>query len=209
MDTNAPETRAAVDLLESVARRFLSRVAPVRFTVAASPAEKEAVYRLRFLVVTEQGWARPEDFPNGLETDACDEKALHLVGWDGEALAATARLVLPELGRRLPSEEAFDTTIEPRGRFADMGRIIVTEPYRDAQHRMLLALMAYAWLRAQEHGSIDICGTFTPAMIKLSSLMGLVIIPVGPPRLYWGEKRFLIHTDLLASAATLSAYNTN
>jgi N-acyl-L-homoserine lactone synthetase len=201
---DAPETRAAVELLETVSRQFLSRVAPVRFGLAGSPAEKEAVYRLRYLVVTEQGWARPEDFPEGLETDAYDEKALHIVGRDGEALAATARLVFPEPGRRLPSEEAFDTAIEPRGRFADMGRIIVAKRYRDAQHRMLLALMGYAWLQAQQHGLLDICGTFTPAMIKLSRLMGIVIIPIGPPRLYWGEERFLIRTDLLASADALN-----
>jgi N-acyl-L-homoserine lactone synthetase len=204
MEMDAPETPAAVELLERASHQFLSRVAPVRFGLAGLPAEKEAVYRLRYLVVTEQGWARPEELPNGLEMDAYDEKALHIVAWDGDALAATARLVFPEPGRRLPSEEAFDTTIEPRGRFADMGRIVVAKRYRDTHHRMLLALMGYAWLQAQQHGLIDICGTFTPAMIKLSRLMGIVIIPIGPPRLYWGEERFLIRTDLLASAAALN-----
>src|SRR3990170_2028423 len=50
---------------DALAAQLIARAAPLMFSVAQSPAEREAVYRLRYSIVVEKGWARPEDFPDG------------------------------------------------------------------------------------------------------------------------------------------------
>src|SRR5262249_40989092 len=102
------EESPALVQVDAFARHTLSRLAPLAFGVARSPAELEAVYRLRYEVVMDQGWAKPEGFPDGLERDAFDERALQIVVWDGSELVGTTRLVAPKAGCRLPTEEAFD-----------------------------------------------------------------------------------------------------
>src|SRR5207249_1131962 len=112
---------------------------------AASPAEQEAVYRLRFDTVVEEGWATTEDFPAGLERDESDERAVHVLGRHGERLIAAARLVFPEPGRTLPTEREFDLTMQPADRVVDIGRAIIVKDYRSAEHTLFGALLARCW----------------------------------------------------------------
>ena len=55
----------------------------------------------------------PEDYPGRLELDGRDDMAIHILGIDGDEAVATARLIFPEAGRLLPTEEAFELEIEP------------------------------------------------------------------------------------------------
>jgi N-acyl amino acid synthase of PEP-CTERM/exosortase system len=120
---------ATAETIDAIAAQGLVIAAPIRFGVAQSAQEREATFRLRYEVSIERGYARPEELPDGLERDEYDDHAVHVVGWHGDRLATTARLVFPEPRSRLPTEAAFDVEIEPRGRVADMGRVIVA---RDA-----------------------------------------------------------------------------
>lgn len=52
--------------LDALAADILRR-AGYRFTLATDPASREAAYRLRYEAVIHEGWARPEDLPDGLE----------------------------------------------------------------------------------------------------------------------------------------------
>jgi N-acyl-L-homoserine lactone synthetase len=183
---HSPTVLAALD---EVTRRGVARAAPVRYGVARTDAERDAVYRLRYRVVVERGWARPEDLPDGRERDAYDAVAVHVVGWDGETLAAAARLLFPSESYRLPTEAAFDVLVEPRGQVADMGREIVARTHTDARHRIFAGLLGQCWIEARARGFCHLCGVFTPSMVRLFHLMGIEIAVLGPARPFWGEER--------------------
>jgi N-acyl-L-homoserine lactone synthetase len=196
---------ATVDTIDAIAAQGLVIAAPICFGVAQSQEEKEATYRLRYAVSIERGYARPEELPGGLERDAYDDHAVHVVGWHGDRLATTARLVFPEPGIRLPTEVAFDVKIEPRGKVVDMGRVIVAREFSEAQHRILAGLMAFCWTQVRARGFVLVCAAFaSSASLRLYRHMGFQIIRLAPPRPYWGEERYPVRFDVLESASTLS-----
>lgn len=163
---------------------------PLRFAVAESSTELEAVYRLRYQVVTEREWVQPEDFPDGLERDVYDSRSVHIVGWDGDLLVASTRIVLPAPGCLLPVEEAFDVRIAPIGQTAEISRSIVARAYSTIQHRVFKALIVKASLEACALGMTHLCGTHTRSMIRLERMLGCRFTPLGDKKQYWGEERY-------------------
>lgn len=190
--------------VDAVASQFLRRIVPLKFDLAQTDAEREAVYRLRYDAVIERGWGKPDDFPGRLEHDKHDVAAIHIAGWDGDKLIATARLVFPSLDYRLPTEEAFDLEIEPRGQVVDLGRFVVARSHSDMEHRVLAALLARCWLEMRARGFVHAFAAFaSPAMIRVYRFMGFEVTPLGPARQYWGEERLPIRFNVLASASKL------
>jgi N-acyl-L-homoserine lactone synthetase len=197
-------TAATVETIDAVAAQGLIIAAPICFGVAQSLKEKEATFRLRYAVSIERGYARPEEMPGELEQDEYDDHAVHIVGWHGDRLATTARLVFPEPRIRLPTEAAFDVGIEPRGHVADMGRVIVAREFSETQHRILAGLMAFCWTQVRARGFVHVCAAFaSSASIRLYRRMGFQITRLAPPRQYWGEERYPVRFDVLGSAPNL------
>jgi N-acyl-L-homoserine lactone synthetase len=201
-DSSGPSEEALV-VVDNLSRGFLESVDAIRFDIAHDDSQREAVYRLRYQVVIERGWAEPGDLPDGIERDPYDEKAIHIVGWAGDALATTARLVLPEPDRILPTEAAFNIHIEPRGKVADMGRQIVARDYSSIKHKVFAALLAKTWLEMRTLGYSLVCGDFSPAMIRLYRLMGFDVKQLGPSRPFWGEERAPVMVDIARSMLAL------
>jgi N-acyl-L-homoserine lactone synthetase len=193
----------ALPIMDAVAHYMVGIAAPVRFDMAKSPSECEAVYRLRYQVVVEHGWAPPEAFPDGLERDAYDDRAVHIVGWDGAVLAAAARLIFPQPGCLLPTEEAFGIEIEPRGQVVDMGRQIVAHEYSQRQNRIFPGLLGQTWLEMRAHGISYVCGLFSPSMLRLYRILGLQLTVLAPAGRYWGEDRSPARLDVLGSIPAL------
>jgi hypothetical protein len=150
-----------------------------------------AAFRLRYQAVIEQGWKRPQDFLDRLERDHFDEDAIHVVAWDSSLAVGTARLVLPKQGRKLPVEEAFDVAVEPLGKVVDCGRITVLHSYPGPRHKLFLGLLGRCWLETRASGYCEVCGSVTASAIRLYKLAAnFTITPLGPPRTYWGAKRY-------------------
>src|SRR5918911_1498498 len=162
----ADRARFLLAWLDGAAQRLLAQAAPIRFGIAGAPAEREAVFRLRFETVVEQGWASPATFPDGLERDGFDERAVHVVGWDGSTLAAAARLVFPEPDQLLPTEQDFHLRVEPSNGVADVGRGIVAPAHRSRDHRVFAALLARCWLEVRARGLHHLCGTASPRRLE-------------------------------------------
>jgi N-acyl-L-homoserine lactone synthetase len=184
------QTSAGLARTDALAAQLIARAAPIRFSVAQSSAEREAVYRLRYSIVVEKGWARPEDFPDGLERDGYDDTAVQIVAWDADVLAATARLVPPIPGHPLPTEEAFGLTFASRMRLMDVGRTCVAPAYRDAQHRVLAGLLGRTWIELRAGGFTNACGIISPAVVRMCRGMGFDVVLLGAPRLVWGQNRY-------------------
>ena len=200
MGTDDEDTLAVVDTL---CRQAVDAVLPIRFRLAASDGDRVASYRLRYEVVMDEGWSRPEAFPDRLERDAFDDEAAHVQGWHGDRLVATSRLVFPRPGKPLPTEEAFDLTIEPSGLAVDVSRMIVAREVAGPAHRLFGALLARSWLEVRSRGHTVACGAFTASMIRLIQLLGFTVHTLGPPKEYWGAERRAILVDVSESAPEL------
>jgi N-acyl-L-homoserine lactone synthetase len=193
----------ALVIVDQLSHGFIESIDALRFDIARDDSQREEVYRLRYQTVIERGWAQPGDMPDGMEHDHYDEKAIHIVGWDGNKLATTSRLVLPEDGLVLPTEEAFHIQIEPRGQVTDMGRQIVAREYSSIKHKVFAALLAKTWLEIRVHGYSLVCGDFSPAMMRLYRIMGFDVKQLGPAQQFWGEERAPIMVDVAKSMLAL------
>ncbi len=194
----------ALERVDAMARAYLERVASLYFAVAESPAEKEAVYRLRYQMVVARGWGEPHEYPDEMEYDEYDEHAVHVTGWEQDRLIAAARIVFPMPGARLPLEDAFDIVVEPRGRVADVQRMLVTRPYSGTEHRVFVALLARTWLEIRAQGLAHCCGAFVSApMLRMLRGLGLTVRVLAPPRRYFHEERSPILIEAADSAAAL------
>jgi N-acyl-L-homoserine lactone synthetase len=196
---------ASLDALDALADVLLARAAPVQFARAASAAEEDAAYRLRFDTVVDEGWATAADFPDGLERDEYDERAVHVLGRLGERLVAVARLVFPEPGRPLPTEREFDLVMQPADGVVDIGRAIVVKNYRSAEHTLFGALLARCWLEIRARGHQNLCGAATRPRLERYQQFGLPLRVLGPSRRYWGEDRYPVSLNGLAFAEFVQA----
>ena len=191
-----PEDSSAVlTQLDGVAHQLIACASPVRFTLAVSVAEREQVFRLRYATIVEEHWAAADNFPDGLEQDAYDDTAVHVVAWDGPVLAASARLVFPHAERRLPTEQEFDLMIPPVDRVVDIGRAIVAPPYRSGAHTVFAGLLARGWLEVRARGLQDLCGIASLARVERYREFGLTLHVLAPARPYWGEERVPLFLD--------------
>jgi len=189
---SAPEDPRWLDSADALSRRLIARAHPIHFTVAATPAELDAVFRLRHEIVTEHGWLPPDDLREPTESDEYDEKALQIAAWDGDTLAGTLRLIPPRHDRPLPVEAAYGLVVEPRGEVIGAGRVIVARPYRDAEHQVLGGLSATAWLLMHKLGFRWAAGTATSEILDLFEHLGFEVTVLGDPQAYWGEERYPI-----------------
>lgn len=185
----------SLDALDALANVLLIRAAPVQFVPTVLPAEHEAVYRLRFATVVEEGWAAAADFPDGLERDEFDGAAVHVVGRRDDGLVAVARLVFPEPGRLLPTERDFELTLAPADGVVDIGRAIIVKHYRSAEHTLFGALLARCWVEIRARGYQNLCGAASGSRLERYQQFGLPLRIVGPSRHYWGEERYPVFLD--------------
>ena len=184
---------AALDVL---ARRALARLAPLTFEVASSPAERDAVLRMRYECVVGEGWSSPADHPDGRELDEYDGSATFIVCHDGPSLVGSLRIVAPERERPLPSERDFGIVLRPHGKVAEVGRIVVSSAARAGRSHLILGgLCARGWLEAYARGFDRAVSTATPELIDLYASLGLRITVLAPARPHWGAMRSPIQIE--------------
>jgi putative hemolysin len=182
--------------LDRLSERLLAAAAPLRVALATTEAEREAAYRLRYEQVVANGWAGSDGLASGAERDAYDADALHIIAWQGDIAAGTLRMVLPDAGRRLPVEAAFELDVEPRGAVVEAGRLVVAPEFRgDPAHRIWGALLARGWLSIRERGFSVLAGTASARMVETLRSVGLPFEILGPARPYWGEERHPVRLD--------------
>jgi hypothetical protein len=182
MDLKPTRPARGIAALDRLAER-LTGATELRLAVADSPAELIAVHRLRYRDVTERGLAQPGEHPDGLERDAYDARALQVCAWDGDVLAGTVRLVLPVPGKRLPTEEAFDLTVESAGEVVDIGRVLVSPRLgADAAQRAWGGLFAQAWFETRARGYTGMTSAASAPRIERYRALGVVFDILGPAR---------------------------
>lgn len=183
----AQESSATVELL---AARALANLAPLAFEVAHTPADRDAVLRMRYETVVEEGWAAPEDHPDGRERDEYDDEAIFIVCRDAGAIVGSLRLVPPSPQRRLPTEREYDILARPAGQVPEVGRIVITPAARHGRsHLVLGGLCARAWLELRARGCDRAISTAAAEVIDLYRSVGMRITVLAPAQLHWGIQR--------------------
>lgn len=202
-DVDEQKLMAALQALDSLAASLVEKSEPVRFGIAGSAAEREAAYRLRYQALLDRGAAQPADFPDGLEHDEADERAIQILGWNGDQPMATGRLVTPTPGQLLPTEQGFGLTIEPRGQVVDIGRFTVIRDFAQKESRYFVGLLGFCWLEARARGYYRVCGTASPGMLRHYRRIGFIVTELAPPHVYYGEERFPCWYDVVGSISAL------
>jgi N-acyl-L-homoserine lactone synthetase len=177
---------------DAVAAEILASLAPLRFREATNDDEREACLRLRYNAVLEMRMASLEEFSDGVETDAFDADAIHILGDDGGRPIATSRIVLPTAGRLLPTEAAFGLRLSNVGGLVEWGRVVVDPDYRGDGHSVFMGLAARSWLSMRERGYTSVIGATPERLIMLFEALGFSVTVLGEPQSYWGEVRYPI-----------------
>jgi hypothetical protein len=185
--------------LDVLVTRLLER-SPFEYRLAVDEAERELAFRLRGKVVVEQGWRAAGDLPGGLERDEYDDRALHVVGWDGDLAMSTGRVVLPP---GLPTEEACGIVVDPPGEVVDVGRMCVLPGHQGLEHAALIGLMCRLYLEMRAHGYGVACGMMSARARVLVRHLGLQIEALGAEREYWNEPRMPVRFSLLSNVEVL------
>lgn len=176
--------------LDQMARLAIENARPVHVDLVEDLPDLVEVLRLRQRAVVEQGWAPDDPLALGLECDAYDDRASHVAAWDGTTVVGTVRIVVPDDGVLLPTEQAFGMVAEPRGRLVDWGRLVVDPGHRDPGHVVMLALLGRAWLATRAWGAAGCIGVASPAILELYRSLGIEASILAGPRLHWGEERY-------------------
>ena len=187
--------------LDALVIRMLSR-SPFDYRVAADDSEREVAYRLRGSAVIDRGWCGAGDLPGGMERDEYDDRAIQVIGWDGDVAMSTGRVVLPP---GLPTEEVCELIVEPRGGVVDVGRMCVARSHQSLEHAALIGLMCRLYLAMREHGFRVACGMMSAPARGLMGLFGLQLEILGPDRMYWNESRAPVRFSLMSAIGLLSA----
>jgi hypothetical protein len=186
--------------LDALITRMLAR-SPFDYRVAAEDSEREIAYRLRGSAVLDRGWCTAGDLLDGMERDGYDDRAIHVIGWDGDVAMSTGRVVLPP---GLPTEEACEIVVEPRGEVVDVGRMCVAPSYQSLEHAALIGLMCRLYLAMREHEFAVACGMMSVPARAMMGLFGLQLEILGPERTYWNEPRAPVRFSLMSAARLLA-----
>ena len=181
--------------LDDLVARLLAR-SPFVYRLAADDAELETAYRIRGEVVVAQGWRPRAELPDGLERDEYDDRALHVLGWDGDTPMSTGRVVLPP---GLPTEDACELVVAPPGEVVDVGRMCVLPSHQGLEHAAFIGLMCRLYLEMRAHGYAVACVMMTSRAQVLVRHLGLQIEALGPARTYWNEPRTPVRFSLLSN----------
>ena len=186
--------------LDALITRMLAR-SPFDYRVAADDSEREVAYRLRGSAVLDRGWCTAGDLPGGMERDGYDDRAVHVIGWDGDVAMSTGRVVLPP---GLPTEEACGIVVEPRGGVVDVGRMCVAPSHQSLEHAAFIGLMCRLYLVMREHGFRFACGMMSAPARAMMGLFGLQLEILGPERTYWNEPRVPVRFSLMSATRLLA-----
>ncbi len=186
--------------LDALVTRILSR-SPFEYRVAADDSEREVAYRLRGSAVLDRGWCTAGELPGGMERDGYDDRAIQVIGWDGQVAMSTGRVVLPP---GLPTEEACGIVVEPHGGVVDVGRMCVARSHQSLEHAAFTGLMCRLYLAMRENGFRVACGMMSAPARALVGLLGLRLEILGPERTHWNEPRAPVRFSLMSAAKLLA-----
>ena len=113
-------------------------------------------------------------------------------------LVASGRLVLPEPGRPLPVEANHG--IDLGDGHVEIGRTIVTVNGGNRRHQVFAGLMGQCLHEVLERKYFHVVACASRPLLQIYRRMGLEISMLSPATQVWGELRYAVRINLVASA---------
>jgi N-acyl-L-homoserine lactone synthetase len=159
------------------------------FDSAVTDADRRAVYELRYTAVVESRWQKPDAFPEGIERDAEDDYAVHLVSrLDGEIVGTMRLIVERPRVEALLREHGLDGLYSAEDTmFA--GRLIVARPFRSRSRQVTVGLYAELIRIARDRGVLRVITFLAENAVRFYGSQGFPLKLVGPPREDTGVQR--------------------
>jgi N-acyl-L-homoserine lactone synthetase len=158
------------------------------FKVAESSYELQSCYRLRHKVYCEEKkWLRAADYPDGMEYDIYDEKAVQVIAMDKDFNAVgTMRIIRESDFDSLP----YENHPSLRGRKLQYENLVELSRFVIRTDRNGLSL-AKGLLRAVYQTSINMgvgnwINVCEPSLVRLLAKFKYYFKPLAPPSLYYG-----------------------
>ena len=187
-----------IALLRRLVRRLEMVAQPVKFDVARTPDERQAIYAQRCETVIARNWAQANEFPDQMERDEYDGRSVHVRGLLGKTLVASGRIVLPESGRPLPVEAKYG--MEPNVGHVEIGRTIVAVNGRSRRHQVFAGLMGQCLHEVLDREYFHIVACASRQLLRIYRRMGLEVTILNGAAEVWGEQRYPVKIDLVTSA---------
>jgi N-acyl-L-homoserine lactone synthetase len=161
---------------------------------ATTSEELIDVYRLRYKVYClERGYERPDDYPDGIETDEYDQYSVHFIAYVDSKPVGTVRLILPNpLG--IPVERFCNVDKEfinsDNLRFAEISRLAVSSEaskgFLIERSKITLALLKHLHFYAKDLNVGCFLSAMSTALERLLDRCGMKFKKAGPPVNYHG-----------------------
>ncbi len=159
------------------------------FGAARTDAERRAAYELRCAAIVESRWQARDTYPEGVEYDADDVDAIHLVARLDREVVATMRLIVDRsrvesllrahgLDRLFGAEDTM---------FA--GRLTVARPFRARSRELTVGLYAELIGIAADRGLRRAISFLAENAVRFYQAQGMPLKLVGPPREDTGVQR--------------------
>ena len=149
------------------------------FGVAELEQERNAVFRLRYEVALERGWADEQALPVGIEREEHDEGAVFVVARRGQEVVAALRLIVePATVASLLSEHELDFAAAET---VFIGRFLVARPYRDRAREVVVGLGGEA-VRFMQGRAVRAISFAADNSIRFCRYHGFPLKIAGPPR---------------------------
>jgi N-acyl-L-homoserine lactone synthetase len=159
------------------------------FGRAETDAERRAAYELRYTAVVESHWQRPDAFPEGIERDADDDDAVHLVSRLNEQVVGTMRLIVePARVAELLRQHELDRLYHA-GDTMFVGRLTVARPHRSRSREVTVGLYAELIRVASERGIRRAITFLAENAVRFYRRQGFPLKLVGPPSEVTGVQR--------------------
>ena len=158
------------------------------FKVADSGYELEQAFRLRYKVYCEEKkWLKKEDYPNEIEKDGYDKKAVHVIAFDEDfRLVGNMRIIQRKDFRKLP----FEAHPSLAGRkihypgMVELSRFVIrTDGNSLRLARELLRAVYQTSLNLGVENWINVC---EPSLIRLLAKFKYYFEPIANPSVYYG-----------------------
>jgi hypothetical protein len=156
-------------------------VTALTFGIAELDKERRAVFRLRYDVALERGWADEAALPEGIEREEHDEGAVFVVARsDGEIVGALRLIVDGGTVARLLTEHGLDQVFAA-GETVFIGRFLVARPYRARARETVVGLGGEA-VRFMRGRAVRAISFAAENSIRFCQYHGFPLKIAGPPR---------------------------
>ncbi len=162
------------------------------FGTIHDPLIKEKIFQLRYQVyVTEFGFEKKQDHPNGLESDGHDHRALHFGCTTRSGKVVGCLRLVPDLGAGLPMEAAVCVPIPNRETAAEISRLAVAPGFRNGSHGpggtdVVLGLYRAMYQESKRRGITHLYMITEDWIHGTLTRYGFRFTPIGDPVYYHG-----------------------